>query len=63
MGFLDVILTPRAKQTVLAEPSLLPEAVVIIVVCLGMINLTWYISYVTGKPYRKPKVAKTAAKK
>jgi len=57
MGFLDVILTPRAKQTVLAEPTLLPEAVLIIVICLLMMGVTWYGSYVTGKPYRKPKAA------
>jgi len=55
MGFLDVILTPRAKQTVLAEPSLLPEAVLIIFICISMILLTWYGSYETGKPYAKPK--------
>jgi len=63
MSFLSAILTPRAYQAVKAQPTLLPEAVLIIVICFMMIGVTCYGSYVTGKPYRKPKVAKTVQKK
>jgi len=63
MSFLSAILTPKALQVVHTQPTLLPEAVLIIVICILMMLLTWYGSYVTGKPYRKPKAEKKTEKK
>lgn len=58
MSFLSAILTPRALEVVNTQPTLLPEAVLIIFVCLSMIGVTVFGSYVTGKPYQKPKAEK-----
>lgn len=49
------ILTPEALRVLQASPGLLPEAIVWLILMITLCVVAWYISFVTGKPYRKPK--------
>jgi hypothetical protein len=52
--FLRPILTANALATVQANPILLAYFLIWIFVVLSIIILTGYISFVTGKAYKKP---------
>jgi hypothetical protein len=53
--FLRPILTPNALATVQAQPYLLALFLgwLLALILIGV--LAWYISFVTGKAYKKPK--------
>jgi hypothetical protein len=55
--FLKPILTPNALATVQANPILLAYLLGWLLVILSLCGLAWYISFVTGKAYKKPKKA------
>jgi hypothetical protein len=52
--FLRPILTPEALRIVQAQPILLGEAIIWLFVCIALIGVVFYISFVTNKPYKKP---------
>jgi hypothetical protein len=60
--FLRPVLTANALATVQANPVLLAYFVAWLLVIMSIMSLALYISYVTGKPYRKPKKAPPAGK-
>jgi hypothetical protein len=53
--FLRPILTPNALATVQARPILLAYFLGWMLTILSLISLAWYVSFVTGKVYKKPK--------
>jgi hypothetical protein len=53
--FLRPILTANALATVQAEPILLAYFLGWLFACISVGLLAWYISFVTGKAYKKPK--------
>jgi len=53
--FLRPILTANALSTVQANPILLAYLLGWLFACISVGLLAWYISFVTGKAYRKPK--------
>jgi hypothetical protein len=52
--FLKPILTPNALATVQANPILLAYFLGWLLACISIGLLAWYISFTTGKAYRKP---------
>ncbi len=52
--FLKPILTPNALATVQANPILLAYFLGWLMACVSIGMLAWYISFTTGKAYRKP---------
>jgi len=53
--FLRPILTANALATVQANPILLAYLLGWLFVIIGIMLLAWYISWETGKAYKKPK--------
>jgi hypothetical protein len=53
--FLRPILTANALSTIQAQPYLLAYFLGWLLACICIGLLAWYISFVTGKPYKKPK--------
>jgi hypothetical protein len=53
--FLKPILTPNALATVQANPIILAYLLGWFLALIAVCLLAWYISFVTGKPYKKPK--------
>jgi hypothetical protein len=53
--FLKPILTPNALASVQANPVILAYALATIGGLTVLISLAFFISFQTGKPYRKPK--------
>jgi len=47
--------TPKATAVLQRDPFLLVILLLVLVGMGGLIGLAFYISFVTGKPYRKPK--------
>jgi hypothetical protein len=56
--FLKPILTPNALATVQANPILLAYLLAWLLAIITLILIAWYISFVTGKAYKKPKKLK-----
>jgi len=56
--FLKPILTPNALATVQANPIILAYFLGWVLAIITLILIAWYISFVTGKAYKKPKKAK-----
>jgi hypothetical protein len=54
--------TPAATIVLQKSPLLLVVLVAVLVVCISLGLLAWYIHYVTNIPYRKPKEVKGAKK-
>ncbi len=52
---LKPILTPEALRLIQEKPSLFFGAVAWLLTIIALCVLCWYISYATGKAYRKPK--------
>ncbi|KIN01710.1 hypothetical protein OIDMADRAFT_179031 [Oidiodendron maius Zn] len=48
-------LTPEATAVLRANPFLFAELVIVLVSCMLIILLAWYIHFVTNKVYKKPK--------
>jgi len=62
--FLKPILTPNALATVQANPILLAYFLGWLLAIIALCLLAWYISFVTGKAYKKPKkIVKTGNEK
>jgi hypothetical protein len=55
--FLRPILTPNALATVQANPILLAYFAGWLFIVIGIASLAFYISWITGKAYKKPKRA------
>lgn len=55
--------TPKATAVLQADPFLLVALVLVLVGCIALGLIAWYIHFVTNKPYRKPKPVKDAPKK
>jgi len=55
--FLKPILTANALATLQAQPILAAYFLGWLLACVSLGLLAWYISFVTGKAYRKPKRA------
>jgi hypothetical protein len=60
--FLKPILTPNALATVQANPVLLAYLLATIGGIIVLSVLSWYISFQTGKAYKKPKGANKGGK-
>jgi len=54
--------TPKATAVLQADPFLLVILVVVLVACISLGLLGWYIHYVTNRVYKKPKPVKDAKK-
>jgi hypothetical protein len=55
--FLRPILTPNALATVQANPVLLAYFLGWLFAIISIVSLAFYISWITGKAYKKPKRA------
>jgi len=53
--FLRPILTPNALATIQANPILLAYFLGWLLAIISLALFAWYISFVTGKAYKKPK--------
>jgi len=54
--------TPAATAVLQRSPFLLLVLVIVLVACISLGLLAWYIHYVTNKPYKKPKAVKGGKK-
>jgi hypothetical protein len=50
--------TPKATAVLQADPFLLIILILVLVSCIGLGLLAWYIHFVTSKVYKKPKPVK-----
>jgi hypothetical protein len=54
--------TPAATAVLQRSPFLLAAVVIVLVACISLGLLTWYIHFITNKPYKKPKAVKDGKK-
>jgi len=55
LDFLSGILTPQAFAVVSASPELLVTLILVLISMSALCLLVWYVHFVTGKAYPKPK--------
>lgn len=55
VDFLAGILTPQAFAVVSASPELLTTLVLVWISMTALCLLVWYVHFITGKAYPKPK--------
>jgi len=54
--------TPKATAVLQADPFLLVALVLVLLGCISLGMIAWYIHFVTNKVYKKPKPVKDAKK-
>jgi hypothetical protein len=55
--FIFPILTPAAKAAVIADPTLLPALIFVLISISMLCSVVWFISFMTWKAYPRPKKA------
>jgi len=53
--FIYPILTPAAKAAVIADPTLLPAVIFVLLSLASLSLLAWFIAYMTWKAYPRKK--------